>query len=407
MIVFVDNLTEGMVLQEDLLTRQGRLIIGKGVSLQAQHLKVLKSWGVSEADIVDNSFQHKEPAGGTLQQEHLETARSFITQHLGCFDLRHPMLSELVRLASQRYAERLASGTAFPSLAADNKPLLPAVVERQHPTMLVRGLSDLVSLPSVYFHIVEVIHSPQASSAMVANIVSKDSNLSLKLLRLVNSAFYGFPGQIDSITRAITLLGTNELITLALGISVVQTFKHVPVDLIDMEAFWKHAIRCGLFAQVLCSYKVGVSEETMFVGGLLHDIGRLVMLRKIPEQYSRVMNYARQQRLPLEQAEQQLLECTHSDVGMRLGDDWNIAPNLIQMIGDHHQPARERYHTEASLLHISNLLAHVFGDDAPGAEAWPAFDSKAWDSQGISPGVLAAAVIQVDRMFRDVVNIFL
>ncbi len=407
MIVFVDNLTEGMVLQEDLLTRQGRLIIGKGVTLKAQHLKVLKSWGVSEAHIVDDSFQEKEGGVGSAGDEFLAQARDFVTKRFAGQDLEHPFLAELVRLASLRYAQWLASGKQFKAAPVPEEADVPNTTSKQHPKLLVRGIADLVTLPSVYFHITEVINSPHASSSAVAKIVSKDTNLSLKLLRLVNSAFYGFPGQVDSISRAITLLGTNELTTLALGISVLQTFNKVPQDLIDMEAFWKHSIRCGLFAQVLCSYKVGISEETMFVGGLLHDVGRLVMLRQIPEQYSQVMRFARQQRISMEQAENKLLECTHSDVGGALGSAWNIAPSMIRMIGDHHHPERERYQTEASLLHVANILAHAFCEDPPIAESCPAVDIKAWDSQGISPGVLSAAVIQVDRMFRDVVNIFL
>ena len=407
MIVFVDNLTEGMVLKEDLLTRQGRLIIGKGVTLQTQHLKVLKSWGISEADIVDDSFQEKEDATEPIDQEYLEQSRELMSRRFGGYDLEHPFMVELLRLVTLRCAEQLVNGEGLPPQPFKSDIPINSDVHQQHPKLLIRSLDDLLTLPSVYFHIVETIKSPHSSSARVANIVSKDSNLSLKLLRLVNSAFYGFPGQIDSISRAITLLGTNELTTLALGVSVVQTFNRIPQDLIDMETFWKHSIRCGLFAQVLCSYKVGIAEETMFVGGLLHDIGRLVMLRQIPEEYERVMRFSMAQNVTMFEAEQQLLKCTHGDVGRTLGESWNIAPALIKMMGDHHGPEKERYQTEVALLHIANLLAHTFSDHSPMTQRYPSIDLNAWNSQGLSPGILAATVVQVDRMFRDVVNIFL
>ncbi len=406
MIVFVDNLEEGMVLSSDLLTRQGRLIIAQGVTLEAQHLKVLKSWGITEADIVDNSIAAATPLPEPVSAQEQQQAASFLALRFHAADVQDPFFAELYRLATKRLARQLADGYPLPQIHSLAAPACEQI-EQIVPGRLVRAAGPLISLPEVYHQIVEALNSPRVTSSMIADIVSKDTSLAMKLLRLVNSAFYGLPGKVDSISRAITMIGTNELTTLALGISVMQTFARVPGDLIDMERFWKHAIRCGLFAQVLGSHKIGMSEERLFVGGLLHDIGRLIMLSTLPEAYSCAIHGAREEHEPLYVAEQRLLGCHHAELGGLLGKEWNLAPALIRMIAGHHTPGQDLYGPESCLLHIADLLAHLFCNEAPLVVELPRIQLKAWQVLGLSASILAPTVSLVERMYRDIVAVFL
>lgn len=404
--IFVDDLVEGMVLSSDLTTSKGRFILAEGATLQANHLKIFKSWGVTEADIIDDSCNNDVQQKIRVDADSLAVAESFLSEKFSELDREHEMIAELFRQAQQHLAEKLAEGFQLPTL----KDITPSDDEdavRTSPAQLIRGEIQLASLPNVYTRIVETLNSPRASSAAIANIVSKDSSLSLRLLRLVNSAFYGFPAKIDSISRGITLLGTNELTTLALGISVVRLFQDIPNELIDMETFWKHSIRVGLFAQVLASHKVGLSEEKLFVGGLLHDVGRLVMLRKIPEKYAQVIIRSRREKSPLNRVEQKLLHCDHAEIGRLLAKEWRLTPTLTQMIGGHHSPAMDRFPLEACIVHIADLLAHACGDELLITTQVPPLQTKAWETIGLSPSILAPTILQVDRLFRDIIRVFL
>lgn len=406
MKIYIDNLREGMILAEDLLTPKGRFILAAGATLQAQHLKIFKAWGVCEADILDESFVEKPHHMTQVDAHKLQQVEHFLRQRFCRQDFDHPFVVELLRLTNQRLTQQLSEGFVLPDLKPSPPPE-PRDLPSTSATLILRGQNDLVSLPDIYQRIVTALNSPHASSKTIGDIVSKDTNLTMRLLRLVNSAFYGFPGKIDSINRGITLLGTKELSTLALGITVMRLFRHIPSELINMESFWKHSIRCGLFAQALATHKVGISEEKMFVAGLLHDVGRLIMLQKIPQHLTCAILLAQQQQLPLYQLEKTLLQFDHAEIGQALAIEWKLPASLPQMIGGHHDPARERYHPEVCILHIADLLAQSSATDLVLAPVLPPLQQRAWETLALSPGILSAVFHQVDRLFRDIANIFL
>ena len=113
---------------------------------------------------------------------------------------------------------------------------------------LVAGVSTLVSLPSVYMRLTKVIDQRTSSARDIGKIVSEDPGLTARLLRLVNSAYYGFPQRIETVSRAISVIGTHQLVDLALATSVIEIFKKIPHEIVDMESFWKHSLACGIFA---------------------------------------------------------------------------------------------------------------------------------------------------------------
>lgn len=405
--VFVDDLTAGMVLASDLVTPKGRFILAEGATLQTSHLKILKSWGITEAEIVDDDRSEQSESGPVIQNDSYEVAEDFLNQRFVDLDMEHELIAELYRQVHQRLARRLSEGFVLPVLPEIEAADSGETDSRVSPLQIIRGEAQLASLPDVYTRIVEVLNSPRTSSALIANIVSKDTSLSVRLLRLVNSAFYGFPSKIDSISRGVTLLGTNELTTLALGISVVRLFGDIPSNLIDMETFWKHSIRCGLFAQLLASHKIGLSEEKLFVGGLLHDIGRLIMLRKIPELYTNAILLSRDENTPMYRAEQKLLHCDHAEIGRMLAEEWNLPIPLKQMISGHHSPAIDRFPLEACIIHLADLLAHACGDELLMTTQVPPLNVKAWETIGLSPSILGPMIFQADRLFRDIIHVFL
>ena len=406
-LIYVDDLIVGMVLAEDLFTPKGRFVLAAGASLQQDHLKILKTWGVVEADIDESSLGEGYSQSQELNAEFIEKAHDCLGHRFMLNDLEQEPVATLYRHTVHRFALELQQGfdpgplsTVTPLEISENGPPPLSIPH------LLKGEVDIVSLPTVYTHIVELLDHPDSSSQQVAKAISKDASLTVRLLRLVNSPFYGFSGKIDSVSRAVSLLGTNELSTLTLGILVIRKFQNIPSDLLNMDSFWRHSIRCGLFAKVLSSHLGAKEAEKYFIGGLLHDIGRLVMLDRMPVQYSGAVAKARQDHLPMYRAEQNCLKTDHSIVGKLLAEKWRLSPALIRMIGSHHSPRLARYSTEACIGHIADVFAHACGHEAMLVNEIPELQIAAWEEVGLKVELIAPTIRQVDAEFRDVVRVF-
>lgn len=406
-LIYIDDLREGMILADDLLTPRGRFVLAAGATLQAEHLRHLKSWGVIEADIDEASL------GAEYQQQQerlnvfLERAEGHLWRRFALNDPHNEPMATLYRHVLHRFAESLQQGwdpVAFADAA------LPAADDAAPPPLsvpqLLKGDIDIVSQPTVYAHIVELLEHPHTSTPQIARVISKDASLTVRLLRLVNSPLYGFSGKIDSVSRAVSLIGTNELTTLALGITVVSQFASIPSTLLNMDSFWRHSIRCGLFARFLAEYLDGESAEKYFTGGLLHDMGRLVMLERMPRQYSGAIARARAEHLPMYRAEQDKLQTDHTIVGKMLAQKWRLPPALVRMIGGHHSPRLAHYSREACLLHIADVLAHACGHEALLVNEIPPLQLEAWQETGLGEEVIAPTIRKVDAEFKAIVRVF-
>ncbi len=422
-IVFSDDLQPGMVLASDL-KQGGRLLLPQGVELQEVHLKTLKAWGINEVDIVipeqggaDEGAAAKElPV--VITEDLMQEARSFLTPFFALTDTAHPAMAELLRIVSLRTAQKRARGTALPDLPWPDSSATPTSAQDlddifkrvpKNAETLMRSKFELASLPDVYTQIVEVMNSPRSSAEHLAEMVSKDSSLTSRLLRLVNSVYYALPSRVDSISRAVTLIGTNELTSMALGITLVNAFKDIPEGYVSMEGFWRHSIACGIFARLLAANKVGISDEQMFVGGLLHDIGRMIMLKQLPQGYSEVVRQARLQRQTLCNVERQLLTYDHLDVGMLLCREWNFSKALEEMIGCHHYPSRGRYAHGCNIIHLADIMAKIYfiGDGRCGCVMISPLQERVWDALSLNPQILTRIFQQADRQINEVIELFL
>lgn len=417
-MVHIDDLTTGMVLASKLVGSGGRMLLPEGVELQENHLKTLKAWGITAVDIVPD--EDNESEGGIvtpeLDQQSIEQSRNYLQPFFVQTDPDQPAIIELFRFTEQRTAEKLARGQELPlhpwadGLLEDSQ--LPSDFWQKQPQQaatLLRGQVELASLPDVYTQIVEVMNSPRSSAADLAEMISKDTSLSSRMLKLVNSAFYGFPARIDSISRAVTLIGTNELTTMALGISMVNAFKDIPCSLMSMEGFWRHSIACGIFARLLAAHKVGISGEQLFIGGLLHDIGRMVMLKQIPIAYAEIIKQARRERLTLSHMEKKLLGFDHTDVGALLCKEWRFSQALEEMISCHHLPGRGRYGLGCCMIHLADIMAKVYfiGQAECGCVMISPLQAKVWESLGLSASQLLPIFDQANQQIDDVIKLFL
>ncbi|MBI5449990.1 MAG: HDOD domain-containing protein [Gammaproteobacteria bacterium] len=272
-----------------------------------------------------------------------------------------------------------------------NKPTL------QH---LIRAVVTVASLPTIYLRLDEAIRE-DAPHREVAAIISDDVGLASRLLRIANSPFYGFPSKIDTITRAVTIIGTRQLAQLVLAMSMVKMIDEKLKGKFDLELFWKHSITCAAAARLLASYRRESNIEKYFVAGLLHDIGRVVMMMVIPDWGTRIFDEAMESQRPLYDVEQELLGYDHAKIGGELLREWRLPPALVESTIYHHRPRfAKEYPVDAALVHVAEVISNCLQISEGGHGFVPALYSEAWDQLELPLSIIAPLFEQL-RVQRD------
>lgn len=219
---------------------------------------------------------------------------------------------------------------------------------------IIKGISQLVSLPEAVIRANQLLDSPTTDAADIGDVIAHDPALAARLLKLVNSAFYHFPGQIDTISRAVTLIGLDELRSLLVASASTQCFNQLAPQAIDMNSFWQRSVFCGLVAKKLASLLQDSNGESMFLTGLLHDIGRPILLTALPEQSRQVIQRAERSGEPLVKVETELLGVNSPQLGALLLESWQLPKKLWEPIGCQLQPETATdFPLEARLLKLA------------------------------------------------------
>lgn len=272
---------------------------------------------------------------------------------------------------------------------------------------LIDDTLELASLPAVVMRALELLNAPDSSAADIGQVISEDPALSVRLLRIVNSSFYGFPSRIETISRAITIVGTLEITDLILGSSAVEAFAGLPNELIDMRRFWEHSLYAGVVARVLARHHRAPNTERFFVSGLLHDIGSLVLYHQRPEESRQALEQARAGR-PLHQVEQEIFGFDHSEVGAELMQAWNLPAVFVEAARHHHRPVEAvHFPLETALVHLADVIAagaHSTGSDTSQV---PPLEPRAWELAGLALDITEAVIEEADRQYADALAVIL
>ena len=274
------------------------------------------------------------------------------------------------------------------------------------PRKLVMDVRDVYSLPTIYYRIDKAIKDPRTSNSQIGDILSEDVGLSARLLRLSNSAFYNFPSKVDTITSAISIIGTKQLRDLVLATSVIKVFEGIPENVVKLDDFWAHCIGCGVVARVIASMNRESNIESFFVAGILHDIGSLLIYSKMGEQAVEVMGYIREHKCTLHEAEKKCLGFTHTQVGGYLLKQWTLPKNLIESVYYHHNPMSSRsYPSFASTIHLADTVATAMKLGEGGEYYVPNLDQKAWEKVGLDDDAFNQIIPVVMKQFKDIMKV--
>jgi putative nucleotidyltransferase with HDIG domain len=276
-------------------------------------------------------------------------------------------------------------------MISQNTPLA-SQSQKESIVALLDDVEGLVSPPDICLRLFELIHAPNTGAADIAAVVSVDPNLTARLLRMANSSFYNFSRKIDTISRAITVIGNAELYQLVLSISAVKTFAHIPNELVKMETFWRHSVYTGLLARALAVRANVLHPERLFVAGLMHDLGSLVLYHQRPDAMRDILLVADGDEEVLYQSELERFQFSHASVAAHMMEQWQLPEALIDAIKWHHQP--ERAQTASVEAHILYLANHLVNESEQGNF----MGSPRADIQ-ISQSLLAIIGLKEDELF--------
>jgi putative nucleotidyltransferase with HDIG domain len=251
---------------------------------------------------------------------------------------------------------------------------------------LIGDVSFLVSPPDLCVRLFGLLETGEASAVELGEVISHDPSLTARLLQLVNSSFYNFARRVDTVSRAVTVLGTRELYSLVLAVSAIKSFSKLPITLVNIDTFWRHGIFTGLLAREIARKNRILHPERLFIAGLLHDIGSLVLYARMPEQMRDLMLVSEGEEDILHRAELERFGFSHGDLGGALARVWNLPEHLQDAITHHHTPGAGQT-ADAAIIHLAEALANrsvlgAFCEDAPGVAH---IDPLAWEILDMDP----------------------
>ncbi|GAB6907448.1 putative Metal dependent phosphohydrolase [Desulfosarcina cetonica] len=399
----ISQVKPGMILSADAADVNGRLLLAKGQTIDANHLMVFKMWGVSDVAVeqADTDMPDADkPLDPAIMRRVAEQLRPAFANN----DLSHPAVAEIFRQAVLHRA-RLAPPARVGAVTEFSRPPSPPSSDgaARRRNLQSRDI-QLPEIPSMIFKINDIIADPFSSADDIAQVISNSPGLSALLLRIVNSAFYGFPSRIDSITRAVTIIGSREVSALAVGVITMEVFKDIPKNVFDMRAFIHHSLACGVLARILAASGNIRNTEQMFVSGLLHDIGRMVIFHYFPDQAPAML--AMTGTGSLYEQEKQVLGFRHTEIAADLFEKWKFPVTLSQNIVFHHRPMAAQDPVKAAVVHLADILAHGLGEGKSGEWRIPTLDATAWEKLRLSPHILSGVIPQALHHLGFLMTVF-
>lgn len=219
--------------------------------------------------------------------------------------------------------------------------------------------ANLPAMPQIGMELKRLLDNPNSTAQELSDVVLKDQKLTSAVLKLVNSPMFMLPFKVDTVTRAITVVGRKHVSHLALGAILMNIFEASPKGARFMENFWRHSLAVALLARNVARETGKKVPERYFVAGLLHDVGQLAIQHLVPEAAQAAFALAASDRLDHFEAERRVLGFTHAELGEALLVGWRFPENLVAAVAFHHRPPSHLSQDMARIVHVADVLAHA------------------------------------------------
>lgn len=266
-------------------------------------------------------------------------------------------------------------------------------IERLRKT--VENIHSLPTIPETVKRISGIIENPNMSLNDIGKFIANDPALTTKILKMVNSAVYGFPGRISLVSHATVLLGLNVIKGLLIGVSVAEYMETA------MTGLWSHSLACAFMARILAQKKKIEEPEEVYAAGLLHDIGKVILIQSYRSEYEAVMSRAKEKGGTVHEEEKHCFPVHHGAVGGWLAEQWHFPMKLVEIIRNHHEPLRSRIApTETALVHLSDILVRARGIGFPGDDSVPVINPQAYELLDIAESDIREALQEMEAVME-------
>jgi len=241
------------------------------------------------------------------------------------------------------------------------KNILPETKRQTILTELER-IQHTASLPAIIPRILQISSDPNSNAKQLGEVIKQDQSLTAKILRIVNSAFFGLYRKVGNIDHAIVILGFEEVRNISIAACLIKAHQGKKTEFFDQNEFWLHSLSTAYISKTLSDLKKDMNTEDAFVTGLLHDYGKVILNQFFNDFFTEIIEIAYETNLPIQTVAQKYLNIDHAEIGGIITENWKLPVRLVKAVTLHHNPQQaQQYEYDIHLAHISNCLAHKFG----------------------------------------------
>jgi HD-like signal output (HDOD) protein len=271
---------------------------------------------------------------------------------------------------------------------------------------LLQKDSELSSLPEIYIRVSELMENENSTSEQIGGVVETDPALTARILKMVNSAFYGFPKEITTISQSIFILGRDRLRQILIGTMLGGVFGNMNNRVFSMNDYWYESVKTAILARQLCSLSdIKFRSETLFTAGLLHKIGRLIMVERMPNESLLVQNAIDVDDANIFEAERRIFGFTHCELGAAFISKWGL-PQILSEIARHYEDPEqaEEFNQEARFIHLASHLTFLVSTLEVEEVEYALEDIPGWQMSGLYSEQITEACIFAEEQVYEVMD---